>query len=94
MELPNKTCGNCKYCRKMIPMREGLDSLWICNEYDDDEYATNVTPPYDEACEKWEEAKTMQLDKHLWGGPFPIHHVTYFTKDYFESKTIDDETEI
>lgn len=56
--MPNKSCGNCKYCIKMIPVRDGeRPPLWICNEladdYDDSSY--NVTPPYDDACELWEE---------------------------------------
>lgn len=58
--MPEKSCGNCKHCRKMIPMREGVGSLWICNEYpgDDDDVTVNVTLPYDEACEKWEEMES------------------------------------
>lgn len=56
--MAEKSCGNCKHCRKMIPMREGLESLWVCEEYYGDEMAVNVSPPYDEACEKWEEMES------------------------------------
>ena len=53
--MPDKSCGNCKHCRKMIPMREGLEQLWVCGvDWWADE-GIIVSPPYDEACQKWEE---------------------------------------
>lgn len=56
--MPEKSCGNCKYCIKLIPVQDGeRPPLWICNEIcaDEDDGSYNVTPPYDEACEQWEE---------------------------------------
>lgn len=54
--MPEKSCGNCKFCLKMIPMNKGLDPLWICKvDYWADEGVV-VTPPHDEACSKWEGA--------------------------------------
>lgn len=53
--MPNKSCGNCKHCIKMISMREGAEPLLICHELYGDVEGINVTPPYDKACELWEE---------------------------------------
>jgi hypothetical protein len=58
--MSNKSCGDCKHCIKLIPVQDGdRPPLWICNwicDFDDDDGGSyNVTPPYDEACEQWEE---------------------------------------
>ena len=53
--MPDKSCGNCKHCQKMIPMQEGLEPLWVCHVDWWGDVGVIVTPPNDDACQKWEE---------------------------------------
>lgn len=53
--MAEKSCGNCKHCRSLIPVHENAPSQWVCDELYGEDRSVNVSPPYDEACEKWEE---------------------------------------